>query len=326
MLELAARSRNIFKPGQGKTPALLVLMLVALFSVTQSNFLSTGNISNVAIQSSYLIIFALAQTYVMIVRGFDLSIGSTVSLISVASSMAMSHALGLGFSPAMAISSGVITGIAIGLVVGLINGVFVAVFRLNPFIVTLATMNICLGLASSISNGFQIFNLPDGLNATFYQGSILGIPVPVVAAFVLVGLIHVVLTQMKIGRSSYILGANPQAAFVAGIPVTSYLLLAYALCSALAACGAILLTARTGSGEPNLGGNLMLESIAAAVVGGASLRGGSGSAFTPVFGAVFITILSNGMNLSRIDGYIQQMILGAIIICTAFGEYKGRGS
>ena len=84
----------------------------------------------------------------------------------------------------------------------------------------------------------------------------------------------------------------------------------------------IVLTARTGSGEPNLGGNLMLESIAAAVVGGASLRGGRGGALTPVIGALFITVLSNVMNLSRIDGYVQQMILGLVILVTAFGESK----
>jgi ribose transport system permease protein len=123
-----------------------------------------------------------------------------------------------------------------------------------------------------------------------------------------------VLKATRFGRSLYIIGGNPRAAKAAGIRLVPVLTLAYTVCGILAGIGALLLTARTGSGEPNLGGNLTLESIAAAVVGGVRLTGGEGGVGSAVLGAIFITVLSNGMNLLQVDGYIQQICLGAIII------------
>jgi ribose transport system permease protein len=210
----------------------------------------------------------------------------------------------------------------IGLVIGAANGFAVAYLNLNPFVVTLATLNICLGLASTISGGFQIFNLPDGLNRVFYQSHPLGIPAPIFAAACLMALSFVFFRLTRFGRGLFMIGSNPRAAQIAGLPVERYVMMAYLLCSTMVACGAVLLTARTGSGEPNLGGNLMLESIAAAVVGGASLRGGKGGISPPLLGAVLITVLSNGMNLTRIDGYIQQIILGIVILTTVFGDAR----
>jgi ribose transport system permease protein len=303
-------------------PLLIVAGLSIAFAVMQPNFATIDNASNVAIQASYLIIFALAQTYVMIIRGFDLSLGTTVSFISVASGMAMMHVLSVGFGAGAAIAAGIAAGLSIGLLVGAVNGACVAWLKLSPFVVTLATLNICLGFASSISRGFQIFNLPNEFNAVFYQARPLGIPAPVTAAVVLLAASYLIFHHTRFGRSLYIIGSNPRAAIVAGLPVNRYMLSAYVICSLLVAAGALLLTARTGSGEPNLGGNLMLESIAAAVVGGASLRGGRGGVTSPILGAFFITVLSNGMNLTRIDGYIQQMVLGLVILATVLGELK----
>ena len=311
---------------QAGLPILMLVALIIVFGVVQPNFATIGNFSNVAIQASYLSIFALAQTYVMIVRGFDLSLGTTVSVVSVASGMAMMHAIGNGVGNGPAIALGIAAGLAIGLVVGAVNGLCVAWLKLSPFVVTLATLNICLGFASSISRGFQIFDLPNDLNAVFYQEHLLRVPAPVIAAAVLVAGSHVLFHHTRFGRSLYLMGSNPRAAAVAGLPLNRYLLSAYVICSLLVAAGALLLTARTGSGEPNLGGNLMLESIAAAVVGGASLRGGRGGAMSPVLGAVFITVLSNGMNLIRIDGYIQQMVLGVVILATVLGDLRSVNS
>lgn len=307
-------------------PLLMVAALGIAFGVMQPNFATFDNARNVAIQASYLSIFALAQTYVMIIRGFDLSLGTTVSLISVASGMAMMHAVGLDFGAGLAIAFGIAAGMVIGLVVGVVNGSCVAWLKLSPFVVTLATLNICLGFASSISRGFQIFNLPNELNSVFYRAAPLGIPAPVVVAAALLAGSYMLFHHTRFGRSLYLIGSNPRAAIVAGLPLNRYVLSAYVICSLLVAAGALLLTARTGSGEPNLGGNLMLESIAAAVVGGASLRGGRGGVTSPILGAIFITVLSNGMNLTRIDGYIQQMALGLVILATVLGELKNTKS
>ena len=133
------------------------------------------------------------------------------------------------------------------------------------------------------------------------------------AAFVLLALVF---KATRFGRSLYIVGANPQAAVAAGIRTRPVLVAAYMLCAGLTALGALLLTARTGSGEPNLGGNLTLQAIAAAVVGGVRLSGGEGGVGAALFGALFITVLSNGMNLIQIDGYLQQICLGVIIIAS----------
>ncbi|RUZ77879.1 ABC transporter permease [Mesorhizobium sp. M7A.F.Ca.US.006.01.1.1] len=300
---------NLFQPA-------LIVALFLFFGVLQPNVFTWGNVSNLAIQSSYLTVFALAQTFVVIVRGFDLSLGTTVSLISVGASMVMVWVAAATGSDLVALSAGIAAGIAIGLLVGTINGFVVAAWQLNPFIVTLATLNICMGFATTISGGFQIFNVPNILNDVFYKASVLGIPAPVAACIVLLAVSHLVLTRLRLGRALFLIGSNPRAAVIAGLPMKKYTLLAYVLCSGIVALGALLLTARTGSGEPNLGGNLMLESIAAAVMGGASLRGGKGNVASPIFGALVITVLSNGMNLVRIDGYIQQIILGMVITAT----------
>jgi ribose transport system permease protein len=124
----------------------------------------------------------------------------------------------------------------------------------------------------------------------------------------------VLLRATRLGRSLYIIGANPRAAMAAGINTFGVLVSVYTISSVLTAIGALLLTARTGSGEPNLGGNLTLEAIAAAVVGGARLSGGQGGVASALLGALFVTVLSNGMNLIRLDGYLQQICLGAIIV------------
>lgn len=293
-----------------------ILILFLFFGTLEPNVHSWGNVSNIAIQTSYLTVFALAQTFAVIVRGFDLSLGTTVSLISVASSMAMVAVHAATGSDFVSLSACLATGLAIGLAVGAANGFFIARWQLNPFIVTLAMLNICMGFATTISGGFQIFDVPAALNDAFYRATWLGLPAPVAACLVLLALSHVTLNRLRLGRALLLIGSNPRAARAAGIPVERYIMAAYVICSLIAALGALLLTARTGSGEPNLGGNLMLESIAAAVMGGASLRGGKGNIASPLMGALLITVLSNGMNLIRIDGYIQQIILGLVIVGT----------
>ena len=303
---------------RGILPVLLVLMFVG-FGITEPNVYSLANLENIFIQSSYIAVFAAAQMLVIVTRGFDLSLGVTVSLVSVFSGMVMVWWLG-GHpgSLAFAVLLGCIAGILAGSLVGVVNGLCVSLLKVNPFVVTLGTLNIVLALASTISGGFPIFDIPNEFNVWFYKIRWFGLPPPVVIAGIMLVLTYVIMNRTVLGRSLYLLGGNPRAAHVAGLPSRSYLTFAYILCSIYAAVGALMLTARTGSGEPNLGGNLTLESIAAAVIGGVSLRGGEGTVWSPIQGALFITVLSNGMNLQRVDGYIQQIILGVVIIGAIF--------
>lgn len=289
---------------------IAILVTLALFGMVEPRVLSFGNFRNIALQASYLAIFAMAQTMVLLTRGFDLSLGFTVSLVSVVASMAM-VAMGGGDA---SILYGVGAAVLVAGGIGLANGLLIAGIGINPLVTTLGMANIVLALASTISGGFPVTGLPKGLTAEFAQGSMLSIPVPIWAAGLVFLLLFLTLKATRFGRSLYIVGANPRAAVAAGIRTVPVLVLAYTLCALLAALGALLLTARTGSGEPNLGGNLTLEAIAAAVVGGVRLSGGEGGVGAAVLGALFVTVLSNGMNLVQIDGYLQQICLGVIII------------
>ncbi|HZX87015.1 MAG TPA: ABC transporter permease, partial [Reyranella sp.] len=189
-----------------------------------------------------------------------------------------------------------------------------AYLGVSPFVATLGSYNIAIGIATTLSGGRPVQGVPDLFSSLLYGGSVFGVPAAIIIA-VLIGLaLHFTLTRTVYGRSLYIIGTNPRAASVAGLPVKRILVVTYVLCSSLAALGALMMTARTGSGEPNLGGALSLQAIAAAVVGGTSLAGGRGGVGTAVVGALFITILSNGMNLTRIDGYVQMVVLGIIVI------------
>ncbi|RFC69668.1 ABC transporter permease [Mesorhizobium denitrificans] len=292
-----------------RLPIAIVVVLM-LFGLVEPRVLSLGNFRNIALQTSYLAIFAMAQTMVLLTRGFDLSLGYTVSLVSVAASMAM-VAMGGGDA---SILYGVGAALLVAGVIGLANGVLIAGIGINPLVTTLGMANIVLAFASTISGGFPVTGLPKGLTAEFAQRSPLSIPMPIWIAALVFVLLFLVLKATRFGRSLYIIGANPRAAVAAGIRTVPVLVAAYTLCALLAALGALLLTARTGSGEPNLGGNLTLEAIAAAVVGGVRLSGGEGGVGAAVLGALFVTVLSNGMNLVQIDGYLQQICLGVIII------------
>lgn len=288
-----------------RLPAAILVALL-LFGAADHRVLSADNLRNVAVQASYLAIFALAQTVVILTRGFDLSLGLTVSLVSVVTAMTLAGGGGIPL--------GLLAGLGTGLGIGLVNGVLIGVIGVNALVTTLGVANIVLAFASTVSGGFPVTDLPPHFVALLSEGTLAGLPVPIGVAIVLVALVAATFKATRFGRSLFVIGANPRAAIAAGIRPAPALVGAYALCAGLAAIGGLLMTARTGSGEPNLGASLTLESIAAAVVGGVRLSGGEGGASAALFGALLVTVLSNGMNLVRIDGYLQQTVLGAIII------------
>lgn len=299
-------------------PLLMIVMELSVYAFAP-RVLSLRNVVNVLDQSSYIFVFACAQMMVILTRGFDLSLGAAVSTVSVASALAMTGLAKTGSPDAVVVAAGLATGLGVGALVGLFNGGFVSWLAINPFIVTLGSLNICLGLSTTISGGSPVFNVPDVFSRLFYNGVLIpGVSIPITIAIVIAVALYFLLNYTIFGRSLYIIGANPRAARVAGLPSRRYLFLAYLACSLLAAFGGLMLTARTGSGEPNLGGSLMLESIAAAVIGGVSLQGGVGGVGAVVFGALFVTMLSNSMDLLEVGGYIQQILLGCVLILAIF--------
>lgn len=308
--------RKLLQP-QWLLSAVLLVTLMALAAV-EPRIVSPENLRNILTQTSFLALFASAQAVVILTRGFDLSLGTTISVVSVSAALAMTQA-----PAATALVAGLVAGLGVGLCIGCANGVLVAGCGMNPFVATLGTASVLASIVATISGGFPVTGLPSAFS-WLATGSIAGLPLPVaIASVVLLGL-HLLVSRSRIGRAFTLVGSNPRAAHLAGISVRGTRLTAYVLCSVLAGLGALMLTARTGSGEPHLGGSLTLETIAAAVLGGMRLRGGEGTIAAPVLGALFVTVLSNGMALVQVDGYLQQVLLGLIILVSmAFDRARG---
>lgn len=294
-------------------PAALVALLIC-FDFVDDHLLSTANLVNILQQTSYLAIFAMAQTVVIVTRGFDLALGPTVSLVSVAVALSISGVLAFDSGSILIVCAALLLGLLVGSLVGMFNGVVIAFLGVSPFVTTLGSLNIATGIATTLSGGRPVQGVPNLFSSLLYSGTIFGVPVAIVIATFTGVVLHLVFNRTVFGRSLYLVGTNTRAAAVAGVPTRRILVCAYVLSSALAALGAMMLTARTGSGEPNLGGSLSLQAIAAAVIGGASLMGGVGGVGTAVTGALFVTVLSNGMNLIQINGYVQMIVLGLIVI------------
>ncbi len=290
--------------------ALLVIAL-AVFGFINPRFLSTINIVSVLRQTTFLAILAMGSMFPLVVGGFDLSIGAIISLISVISTLIMK--MEIFPSPILMVALGIIAGILVATMVGLFNGLIIAVFRVSPFIVTLATMSISAGSALIIAKGVPIFGIPDIFSITF-AGDIVGIPVPIVATILIAIVGYLVMNWTHLGRFFWAIGGNINAAKLSGIFTEKYVILAYAISGFLAGISGMLLTARVGSGELTLGSTLMMKAIAAAVLGGTAVGGGKGDIPGVVLGAFFITLLANGMNLVGLGSFIQQVILGILLL------------
>lgn len=307
---VACAGRNLFW--------LLAPVLLLGLALVEPRIVSGRNLLNLLMQTSYMAIFATAQMVVILARGFDLSLGACVSLVSVCAALAMSALGSTGIPVGWVVLAGLAAGLAVGGLLGLFNGWCTARLRVNPFIVTLGSMSAAFGIASMVTGGRPVFDLPDAFSIVLYEASWLGLSVPVWIAVLLCLGTHLMLRRTVFGRSIVLVGSNPVATAVAGIAVRRTTVWVYLYAALLTAVGALMLTARTGSGEPGMGSSLLLPSIAAAVVGGLSLQGGVGGVLNAVMGALFISVLSNGMNLIEVDGYLQDIVLGAVILLALY--------
>ena len=297
----------------GVLPALFVLLVVIL-SITQPRFLGAENIINVLRDSSFLIIVSAGQMLVLIVGGLDLSVGAVIALSSVISSSVMANfASAWAGGPSLVVICGMLAGLGCGLIVGLVNAFCVAVLRIPPFMATLATMSLAEGASLLLTNGIPVYGMPSFYVQGVGRAIIFGLPVALYFAVVVAAALWFVLGMTRVGRYIYATGGNLQAAVVSGINTRAILTLAYVLSSLLAALTGLLLTAEIGSGQATTGENLMLESIAAAVLAGVSLAGGVGRVELVALGAVFLLTLTNAMDLMRIDTRYQLIILGLVL-------------
>ena len=298
----------------GVLPFFLVAALI-VFSLVSGNFLSVQNLTNVARQSVYLILVSLGQMMVLITGGFDLAVGTTIALTSVVSAIAMvALAAAMPEHAWLAISLGCLAGLGAALAIGCLNGLGVAQFGVSPFIMTLGVQSVGAGIALFLTGGVPVSRLPQDFGNTFGFGRVLGLPVPVIIAVVAIVVIWIVMNRTRLGAYVYAVGGNTKAAHLSGVNTKRALFLAYVMCALLASFAGLLLTARVESGESNLGGTIALESIAACVIAGVSLRGGIGRVESVVLGAFFIVLVQNGMNIAQIGSYLQMVLLGSLLI------------
>lgn len=304
----------------GVLPFLLVLAIV-IFGLMSDNFLSVRNLTNVARQSIYLVIVSLGQMFALLTGGFDLSVGTILAITSVvgASAMAGTYAM-MPDAVELSILVGVIAGIAAAVGIGLCNGIGVAVFGVSPFIMTLGMSSVGFGIALFLTGGVPVYGMPVEFGRVFGFGDLFGIPVPIYFAVLLVILTYFFVNWTRQGRYFYAVGGNVKAARLSGINTRVTLFVTYLLCALLAGIAGILLTARLDTGEANIGASMPLESIAACVIAGVSLRGGVGRVENVVLGALFIVLVQNGMNLARIESYLQIVVLGGLLILAVIAD------
>lgn len=304
----------------GVLPLLLAIALV-MFSLLSGQFLTTQNLVNLFRQSVYLILVSLGQMLALVTGGFDLSVGTIQAVTSVVAAMVMSAIV--GHSPDavwLAIVAGAGAGIAAGMLVGLVNGVGIAFIGVTPFIMTLGVQSVGFGVALFLTGGVPVSGIPDAFGDVFGFGRVLGVPVPVAITILCVAGFFLLLNRTALGNYFHAVGGNPKAAALSGINTRHVLLWAYLLCAGVSALSGILLTARTNSGEANIGGTVALESIAACVIGGVSLRGGLGRVENVVLGAIFIQLVQNGMDLASVGSYLQMVVLGVLLILAVISD------
>lgn len=304
----------------GVLPILMIAAL-AVFTGLSDQFLTIQNLTNLLRQSVYLILVALGQMLALVTGGFDLSVGTIIALTSVVAAMAMT-AIGADLPDAawIAILGGCVAGLLAAAGVGLVNGVGIAYFGVSPFIMTLGVQSVGFGLALYLTGGVPVSGLPPEFSDVLGFGNVFGIPTPVLICIVAILAALLLLERTALGRHFYAVGGNAKAATLSGIETRRVLLAAYIICALLAAVSGLLLTARTESGEANLGGTVALESIAACVIAGVSLRGGMGRVGSVVLGAIFIGLVQNGMNLASIGSYLQMVVLGTLLISAVIAD------
>ena len=288
-------------------PLLILFLLVALISMITPNFLKPINLGNILSQTAVIAIVAMGQQLVILTRGIDLSVGSNLALATVIG--------GLTFQQIDSAPLVMLAMLASGAAVGAINGFVFVYGRLpHPFIITLATLSICRGLALELAPGHTTMRgMPDAIAALGSNWSF-GLPNSFYVVLGVAVLLLVLAKAMVAGRWIYAVGGSPDAAKSMGIPVKNVLLATYVISGVCAGVGAIVLSGRTAAASPLYGNLLELDTIAAVIIGGASFLGGRGHLGHALIGAVLIGVIRNALNLLSVDVFWQMIAIGLVIV------------
>lgn len=299
---------------------IVELLFFGLMPQTREVFLSTGNLLNILLQSTFIGIVALGMTYVMINGEIDLSIGPIMAL---AASLSVGLQMDLGLIPAA------LVGLAAGIALGFFNGFVTYKTGVDSFIVTLGAMLGIRGLVFVYTQQDSFFSM-NFAYSDFGLSSVAGVPTLAVIFLVLAVILHLVLTTTRHGRDTYAVGGNRDAALNAGVRIGRHVLINFSMLGGLAALSGILLSTQMGASTPNMGTVYELWVITAVVLGGTKLTGGYGSIVGTVGGVLAIQMLRNGMNLLQVQAYWVQVIIGAMLIAVLFIDKRtsssGKGS
>ena len=331
-----SRSGRLFPAGSPVDPVqvaarhaapLFLLLLIAVFAVLEPRFLHPLNIFNVLRQVSIAGLIATGMTFVILTAGIDLSVGSLMALSGLVGAYVFKGGLSDRFAVGAAAEAGnplilaVAAALAVGIGGGLIQGLAITRLRVPPFVVTLGGLTAFRGAALLVSGGGPI----SGFSATYTwwgQGRIGIVPVPVIIFLLAAILAHLVLKYTRFGKHVYATGGNIRAAALNGVPVNRVIVLCYLISGFSCGLAAFLLSARLNSAEAVAGLGLELTVIASVVIGGTSLFGGVGGIFGTVIGALLIGVLTNGLVLLNVSSFVQQIVIGVILVAAvALDQY-----
>ena len=289
------------------------VVIIAFFSliceVNGINFLSTTNIANIIVQSTIIAIVAIGESVVIITGGIDLSVGSVVGFAGILT--------GLLIKAGVPIWLACIMGVISGMIIGLINGLGITFGKIPAFIMTLGMLGIARGGALALNDGKPVANFPLELN-DIANSTIFGIPSFIIYVIVLYAIMIFIMKKTKFGRNVYAVGGNENAAKLSGVSVRKIQMITFCLGGAFAALGGVFLLSRLLYGAPNAGSGYELDAIAAAIIGGIALAGGSGKLVNTLVGAIILSTLKAGLQMLNVSYYIQQMTTGVVIILAVF--------
>ena len=287
---------------------IAIALVVAIIGIQNPLFFTVSNLKVIGTAVAIVGLLAVVQTVVIILGALDISVGSIAGLTSVTSAMI--------FTAAGSAVWGVLGALVIGAVCGLINGCIIVFGRVNPVIATLATLAAFKGVAQLVSDGrAQGYTGADPFFIFLARGTVIGIPVLIWVLVLVAALAHIVLRYTTVGRNIYAVGGNNIASRLGGININRYIIGVYVVTGAVAAIAGILITARTGSGQPISGSEgLELQAITAAALGGAALKGGKGAITGTILAVILLGVLTNGMTLLGVNTFWQNVAQGTLLV------------
>ncbi len=298
------------KENSGTLVGLLLLCVILSFSTEY--FLTSSNIINVLLQISINAVVALGMTYVILLRGIDLSVGAIMAMVGIITT-------GLISRQGLPLPLALLIGLALGTGAGFINGLITTKAKIPAFIVTLGMAYVTRGIGLVYSDGKPIYLQNETFNKIGNE-QIWIIPLPIIYMVIVFAILFIVLNYTKFGRRVYAAGGNPEAAKFSGINVDRVQIIAYCVTGFLAAVGGIMVAARLYSGQPTIGVNAELDAIAAVILGGTMLSGGVGTLGGTLIGALIIGVVNNGLNLLGVSPYWQYIAKGVVILLAVYAD------